>query len=141
MRLAPSPGFLLATALLGTTLTGCERIGILEPEFDGATLAAVQEQVFNQSCALSGCHVGSQAPMGLVLSTGQAHSNTVGVRSVQVPDLFRIEPGNPGESYLVMKVEGTPGIVGGRMPLGIPPLTDEAIALLRDWILAGAPAD
>jgi hypothetical protein len=141
MRPAHSPRLLLASALLGMTLTGCERIGLFEPEFDDATLSAVQEQVFNQSCALSGCHVGSQAPMGLVLSAGQAHSNTVGVRSIQVPDRFRIEPGNPDESYLVMKVEGAPGIVGGRMPLGIAPLSDEAIALLRDWILAGALED
>jgi hypothetical protein len=30
----------------------------------------------------------------------------------------RVAPGNPDNSYLVRKLEGTAGITGSRMPLG-----------------------
>lgn len=126
----------LGIALL---LAGCEHAETLGPEPPAEpTLAAVQERVFSRSCALSGCHVGPSAPLGLDLSAGQAFGNTVGVRSLERPDLFRIEPGAPDASYLVMKVEGAPDIVGARMPLGREPLTDEQTGLLRDWIEGGA---
>jgi hypothetical protein len=61
----------------------------------------------------------------------------VNVPSTEVPSLMRIEPGNPDESYLVQKIEGTAS-VGGRMPLGGPELSDEAIAAIRQWITDGA---
>lgn len=124
---------------LSLVLAGCEHAEALGPEAPAApTLSAVQEQIFSRSCALSGCHVGASAPLGLDLSAGRALGATVGVRSVERPDLFRIEPGAPDASYLVMKVQGDPGIVGARMPLGREPLTAAQIGLLRDWIRDGA---
>lgn len=129
---------LLAFALLAA---GCERAGLVEPESPedpaAPTLADVQA-IFSQSCALSGCHLGASAPFGLDLSEGEAHANTVGVRSGEVPDLFRIEPGAPDASYLVKKVQGDDDIVGQRMPLGGAPLSNAEITLLRDWIADGA---
>jgi hypothetical protein len=47
--------------------------------------------------------------------------------------------GNPDNSYLVRKLEGTAGITGSRMPLGGPPLDAALIANVRAWITAGAP--
>ena len=40
---------------------------------------------------------------------GQAFSNIVNVPSMQNPNLDRVEPNEPGNSYLVHKVEGTAG--------------------------------
>jgi hypothetical protein len=54
-----------------------------------------------------------------------------------MPELFRIEPGDPANSYLLRKVVGT-GIVANRMPLNGSPLSDSEIALLRQWIVDGA---
>jgi hypothetical protein len=54
-----------------------------------------------------------------------------------MPDLFRIEPGDPDNSYLVRKVEGI-GIVASRMPLNDDPLTEGKIDLLRQWVSDGA---
>jgi hypothetical protein len=57
---------------------------------------------------------------------------------VQEPPLGRVQPGNPNDSYLIHKLEGTQN-VGGRMPLGGTPLSTADIAVVRQWILNGAP--
>lgn len=135
---------LLRTVLLvvAPAAAGCEHaeaLGPVTPEGpEPPTLADVQSQIFDQNCALSGCHLGPSAPLGLDLSAGQAYGNTVGVASREVPDLFRIEPGNADASYLVHKIEGAPDIVGSRMPLGRAPLSADEIAFVREWIDAGA---
>jgi hypothetical protein len=75
------------------------------------------------------------------LSAGNAHGNLVNVSSQEVPDLLRVEPGNPDDSYLVRKIEGGPNIIGERMPRGRPPLSDAQIQRIRAWIEDGAPAN
>jgi hypothetical protein len=106
-----------------------------------ATFTAVQTQIFDQSCAFSGCHAGSAPAMEMDLSAGQAYDNIVDVPSGEQPSLDRIEPNDPESSYLYLKVIGDPSISGGRMPLGNPPLDQNRIDLLRDWIERGAPDD
>jgi len=59
------------------------------------------------------------------------------VPSGEVPTLLRVEPGNPDDSYLVQKIEGTAS-VGAQMPLGGPALSDEQVAAIRQWITDGA---
>lgn len=103
------------------------------------TLTSIQENVFSPSCAVSGCHAGSNPQQGMNLSAGQAHTNLVNVRSNERPELFRVAPGAPDSSYLVHKVEGRSSIVGEQMPLGGAPLSQEEITALRTWIENGAP--
>ena len=93
----------------------------------------VQTQIFTPTCAVSGCHRGTQSPN---LRAGQAFTNIVNVPSSQVPSLFYIEPGNPGNSYLVRKIQGTGS--GSQMPFLRPPLSSSLITLVRDWVLQGA---
>jgi hypothetical protein len=50
----------------------------------------------------------------------------------------RVQPGNASNSYLIHKLEGAPGIVGGRMPLALPPLDQGSIDVIRQWITSGA---
>lgn len=129
--------------ILALLLVGCEHEGPVEPDpgddSDTPSFSTIQTTIFNTSCALSGCHAGSNPQQGMDLSEGAAYEAIVGVRSNERPDLFRIEPGDPDQSYLVMKIEGSQGIVGGRMPLGRPPLSNNQITLVRDWVLDGAP--
>lgn len=132
---------LFVSLLLGGLLAGCEHADPLGANDTSPTLSNIQTNVFNTSCAVSGCHRGAGAPLGLDLSAGNARDNLVNVDSREVPDLLRVDPGDPDDSYLVMKIEGAPGIVGARMPRGRPPLSDEQIQLIRAWIEAGAPAD
>lgn len=75
------------------------------------------------------------------LSAGRAHENLVNVQSSERPELFRVEPGAPDDSYLVHKIEGRSSIVGQQMPLGREPLSQEEINAIRTWIEDGAPAN
>lgn len=133
--------FFLSCFTLALVAIGCEHADPLGANDTEPTLENIQTNIFNTSCAVSGCHQEPNAPMGLDLSEGNAHDNLVNVPSEEVPDLLRVEPGAPDESYLVMKIEGAPGIVGNRMPRGRPPLSEEQIQLIRTWIAEGAPAE
>lgn len=75
------------------------------------------------------------------LSAGQAHENLVDVPSNERPELLRVEPGAPEDSYLIHKVEGRSSIVGQQMPLGQEPLSQDEIDAIRTWIEDGAPAN
>lgn len=102
------------------------------------TFTEIQTQIFNVSCAVSGCHSGASPAAGMNL-VAPAYDRIVGVASSEVPSLQRINPGNAADSYIIRKLEGGPGIVGSRMPLGGPFLTQETIDRIRAWIDSGAP--
>jgi hypothetical protein len=109
------------------------------PPPPSVTLTQLQTTIFSPLC--SGCHTGGGAslPSSMNLSnTAATHAAIVGVASTQQPSVQRVNPGNPDNSYLVRKVEGTPGITGSRMPLGGAPLDPTLIANVRAWITAGA---
>ena len=78
------------------------------------------QPIFNRSCALSGCHVPGALGGNLDLSPGAAYKQIVDHDSFQQPKRKRVLPGDPANSYLVMKIEGTPGISGLPMPQGCP---------------------
>ena len=127
------PAALVAVGLL--ILASCEHSGPFEADVDGdATIETIQATIFNASCAVSNCHLGPGAQMGLDLSEGQAEANLIDVDSRQLPAFKRVDPGNPDDSYIVMKLEGDARIVGQRMPAGRPELPDEQIDLVREWI-------
>jgi hypothetical protein len=100
-----------------------------------ATLESIQENVFSAVC--TNCHVGAAAPQGLRLEEGMSHAMLVNVPSTEVPSILRVNPGNPDDSYLIQKIEGTAS-VGEQMPLGGPELSAEQIAAIRQWITDGA---
>jgi len=105
------------------------------------SLADDVQPVFTSSCATAGCHVGAGAPDGLDLSAGVAYGNMADVASIQLPSMDLIEPGDPDNSYLVRKIEGTQtqaGGLGGRMPAGTSPLSQEIIDMIRVWVEEGA---
>jgi hypothetical protein len=99
------------------------------------TFESIQDQVFDQLCI--GCHIGASAPLGLRLDDANSYALLVGVASVQQPALLRVDPGDPDDSYLIRKLEGT-ATTGGRMPLGLTPLPAADIAVIRQWITDGA---
>ena len=102
-----------------------------------ATLESLQANLFDPFCVV--CHAGAAAPLGLRLDSANSFSNLVGVRSRQT-SLLRVAPGNPDQSYLIQKLEGSAS-EGEQMPLGGPPLSQELIDYARQWILDGAPPD
>jgi len=101
-----------------------------------ADLQSIQDNVFTPICTR--CHIGASAPEGLRLDAADSYSLLVGVPSAEVPSLLRVMPGDPDESYLVLKLQGSAGIVGGQMPLGGPYLPQATIDAVRQWITDGA---
>lgn len=106
----------------------------------GANFSEIQDNVFTPTCATSGCHVGAGAPQGLILDAANSYGLLVGVASAQAPSLLRVEPGDPDNSYLIQKLEGT-AAVGVQMPFGGTPLPQSEIDVIRQWITEGATDD
>lgn len=103
-----------------------------------ATLESIQVNVFDASCTV--CHSGAAAPLGLRLDSVNSFTHLVGVPSVQVGSLLRVDPGDPDNSYLIRKLEGTAS-EGQLMPLGGPAIPQATIDFVRQWISDGAPPD
>jgi mono/diheme cytochrome c family protein len=106
------------------------------------TLTQIQQTVFTPSC--SGCHNGSQPPGGALpgamdLRAGSSFASLVNVASLEQTALRRVSPGDPDNSYVIQKLEGTPGISGSRMPFGGPFLDQATIDKIKSWITSGAP--
>jgi hypothetical protein len=102
------------------------------------TLASVQANIFNPSCIV--CHSGANAPQGLRLDAANSFTNLVGVASRENASFLRVAPGDPNQSYLIRKLEGTAS-VGAQMPLGGPPIPQATIDFVRQWITDGALPD
>ena len=114
----------------------------LEPTF-----ASVQHEIFETTDAAGRtscvtCHTanGRTPSGGMNLDHAVAYDQLVNVASRERPDLLRVVPGNPDDSYMVHKLEGRSGIIGRRMPFNGPPfLTSGQIQIMRRWIEIGAP--
>jgi hypothetical protein len=143
---------LAGTAALSASLTGCagngagldaEGLPISSSSGSGGTVPltadfeSIQENVFTPIC--SPCHSGASAPEGLMLDAAHSYNLLVGVPSAEVPTLDRVKPGDPDDSYIILKLQDSPGIVGSQMPLHETPLPQSTIDLIRQWITNGAP--
>jgi hypothetical protein len=104
---------------------------------DDAPLALQVKGKVDQICANpDGCH-GGGAPMGLTV--GHEFDQMIGVTSSENPPMKRVQPFDPAQSYVFIKLACDGGIVdGGCMPLstGFDP---KLAQLFHDWIEAGAP--
>lgn len=124
----------------GSVVGGSGGGGFLLPPVPGLlpTFDSIQMNVFTIDCAKSGCHGGASAQFGLRLDPGFAYGNLVNVASPRDANQIRVIPGNPGDSFIVHKIEGTQTL-GDRMPQGGPYLPQSTIDVIRQWIANGAP--
>ena len=76
--------------------------GAFSPNF-----SEIQANVFVPNCATVGCHLGGSAPQGLRLDDANSYGLLVGVASSQASSILRVSPGDPQNSYLIQKLEGT----------------------------------
>ena len=128
------------------------------PAEDAPASFSEVQTLFTRTCAMPACHGrgpdGGGGSGGLFLTDGvTSHRSMVDRPSDQVSSVRLVVPGDPDNSYLVMKVEGTMrarlpvqcAVSPGRNPCGVQmpqlaaPLTPAERALIRNWILAGAP--
>jgi methionine-rich copper-binding protein CopC len=100
-----------------------------------ADFASIQDHIFTPICTT--CHAGAGAPQGLRLDSANSYNLLVGIPSTEVPTIQRVKVGDPDSSYIVQKLEGH-AAVGARMPFGLPPLSTDQIAAIRQWITNGA---
>jgi len=106
--------------------------GIADPPA-GVSWAGEIQPILDNNCI--GCH-GVGGSGGLDLRSGVSHGNLVGVPSTGKPTLNLVEPGQPDQSWLYLKLTGQQD-VGDVMPPG-GSLGDAAIDLVHDWIEEGA---
>ncbi len=109
--------------------------GAFAPDF-----SEIQANILVPNCAVSGCHLGAGAPQGLRLDDANSYGLLVGVASSEVSSILRVAPGDPDNSYLIQKLEGTAS-VGAQMPLNAPPIEQASIDVIRQWIMDGAVDD
>jgi mono/diheme cytochrome c family protein len=93
--------------------------------------------IFDNHCVK--CHGGKTPAAGHDYSTDADLLKLVGMPSAEKSSIMMIDPGHPGNSYLIMKVTGATGILGARMPLAGTVLTAAQIKVLEDWN-SGMPA-
>lgn len=107
---------------------GCKDENPVDVEFpvSNVSFGIHVQPLFNQACALSGCHDDGTHESKLILTS---HS---GVMNAQ---LMVIIPGDPQNSTLVQRIEGR---VGLQMPLNRNPLNSNQITGIRAWIGEGA---
>jgi hypothetical protein len=101
----------------------------------------IQSHVFEQTCTLPSCHLGSGANAGrLDLRAGYAHGQLVDTASTSASMWKRVVPGNPAQSYLLVAIGQVPGPLplDGIMPPGGPELCPEKRGAIQRWIEAGA---
>jgi hypothetical protein len=84
------------------------------------------QPLFNQTCALVGCHDSQAQPQ---VGSLTSYSATV------FDQPGNVVPGDPDNSILVIRIQGTSGT---RMPVGKNPLNKNQIDGIRTWILEGA---
>lgn len=101
-----------------------------------ADFKSIQDNVFTPICTR--CHIGASAPEGLQLDAAHSYSLLVGVASTEQPSVKRVEAGDPDSSYIIRKLQGSPGISGQQMPFGGPYLPQSTIDVIRQWITNGA---
>jgi hypothetical protein len=120
---------------LAMALNGC-------PLFEEVTLAEIQDEIFTPRCALPLCHDSASMSGNLVLTDGVSHGELVNV----VPEVplaaqagqLRVDPGDPSNSFLIVKLIGPPPGNGSPMPLLGDLLRPEEIQKINNWILQGA---
>lgn len=118
---------------------GCSEESTMEPAptnpVPSDKLSDIQSKVFNQSCALSGCHGATNNQANLLLTEGNSFSNLVNVQSFLFPQFLRVQPNNSSNSLLIKILKGE---VSPRMPLSRDPLSAATIDSIAKWIDNGA---
>jgi mono/diheme cytochrome c family protein len=95
-------------------------------------------KLFRANC--TDCHSGASPSARLNLDPDYLPASILGRPSSKKPDFKIADPAAPEKSYILMKLRGTAGISGSRMPRGRKKLSDADIQAVADW-LAGLKAE
>lgn len=148
-RPAPLLALLLAAALALAACAPAPGVGERKPAQSGPTgptrsFASLAQDVIAPRCATASCHAGEYAPAYPPLDPDRAYAALVEAPSFQAASMSLVQPFEPESSYLVLKLRGTAGDVGGvasPMPIGDAALDEADIQAIEAWIANGAPND
>ncbi len=110
-------------------------------------------EIFSAHCGTSKCHGGFRPKHQMELVTFQGLRDTVvNINAGELPQMKRVQPGDPENSYLFLKITkhrrpGDRRIKWKAMPYEEKPpfgekrLSDAQISLIEDWIKQGAPLE
>jgi|WetSurMetagenome_2_1015567.scaffolds.fasta_scaffold137395_1 hypothetical protein len=129
---------LVMIAAIAALVAGCKKDAV-GPGVDGSPSDVVFpisnisysrciQPLFNQACALGGCHDAGQ-------NQSQLHLTGYGDLMLSVNAVGVVIPGKPDASTLILRIQGS---VGARMPPGVFPLNSNQINGIRAWIVEGA---
>ncbi len=96
---------------------------------DSVSYSRQVQPLFNQTCALSGCHSSSERDR---VKLDSYENLMFGAGN---PPIRVVIPGSPETSELVFRIEGR---ASQRMPIGRNPLNQNQINGIRAWIAEGA---
>jgi hypothetical protein len=124
-----------ATAILVTFLASAAGCG------GGEEVSYGEVQGVFDKYGCTGCHPGINP--SLDLRGGRSYGNLVGVRALEDPRLVRVVAGDPGSSFLYLKLGGDAPVadipaIGSRMPPRAPAIDAADLELVRRWIEQGA---
>jgi len=145
----PATSRLRATAVSGGLRDTDKLTLTCQPNPTPPSFSAAVLPILSAKCALPSCHSGPSPSGGQNLEPAHAYAESVGVASINLPHLTRVQPGSIKKSYLARKVLGQGIGPTSRMPQGcpavIPPvpacLTDAEVFTILSWIQGGAPND
>jgi hypothetical protein len=109
-----------------------------------STFSSITANILVPRCASGACHGGSPPANFPELDAGAAYRELFQNPSRQASGISLVEPFSPESSYLVLKLRGDAGAVGGiatTMPIGEGALDPSDIAAIEAWIANGAPND
>jgi hypothetical protein len=124
--------------LIAVLFSGCGATVPEVPEDESVSYSAHLEPLVIAHCL--GCHESEEPKAKLVLGPGKGYGQLVGPRSVQVPEMALVEPGDPDASYLWLKLQHR-APEGKGMPrtlTGTKKLRPAELELYRRWIEDGA---
>ena len=113
-------------------------------------IAGTGSSAFGRNAAGKTMRAGGYGPwLGGFTNCGTAHTSLVNVPSTELTTMDRVEPGDPTDSWLMHKLDGTQGTFTGQctttcgssMPFGSPLLPLSTRDAIRTWITNGALND
>ncbi|MFN8345885.1 MAG: hypothetical protein U0X91_12810 [Spirosomataceae bacterium] len=143
---------LSAITVIAIVIVSCQNKEA-EAVLEDGSFKLIQTQIFDKSCATSGCHASEQDAAfkqhGLILTGKVSYDNLVNKLpknfAAQSDSLRLVMPGNVAKSFLFTKLNcSAASLLPGRqygnpMPLGANGLSVGEIEFIRKWIESGAP--
>jgi hypothetical protein len=133
--------FLITILFISIWGGGCSEDNSTQPDTNNEVQAPagrfsnIQDKVFTQSCALTGCHGPNNNQANLLLTEGNSYANLVNIQSLLFPQFKRVVPDSSSQSLIIKILKGE---VSPRMPLSRDPLPPAVIDSIAAWINRGA---